>query len=159
MRIFAFILFYLLHGLVRCQSLSPSVIASSGQHFSNGTQQISWTLGEPVIQTHNAGNYRITQGFHQPYLQVNSITEWEDLGILAFPNPTKNQLRIQFPDQNHIWELRLIDILGRRVLEVPGTQVQEYSISLENLPSSHYLLEVRDQSSGKRQLFKIQKID
>ncbi|MFN0015522.1 MAG: hypothetical protein ACKVU2_13330 [Saprospiraceae bacterium] len=37
-------------GWADSQSHSPEVIATVGDHFANGNAQMSWTLGEPVIE-------------------------------------------------------------------------------------------------------------
>ena len=49
------------------QTLKPQVIASAGGYQSNATASLSFTIGEPNTQTLTSANYRLTQGFQQPY--------------------------------------------------------------------------------------------
>lgn len=48
------------------QSLSPTVIASSGGYFTGTGASLSWTLGEIATETFSNGSYILTQGFQQP---------------------------------------------------------------------------------------------
>ena len=61
------------------QSINNDVIASAGLHAeSPNGYQLSWTIGEPIIQTIDGVNalnnyYLLTQGFHQPW-QIQQTT-------------------------------------------------------------------------------------
>jgi len=48
------------------QSLSPTVIATSGNYSTGAGVSLSWTLGEIVSETLINGAYILTQGFQQP---------------------------------------------------------------------------------------------
>jgi len=50
----------------KSQSLSPSVIASSGGYSTGTSASLSWTLGEIATETISNGGYILTQGFQQP---------------------------------------------------------------------------------------------
>ncbi len=51
---------------MQSQSISPEVVAGSGDFFEGSGISISWTLGEPVVETFNNGGIILTQGFQQP---------------------------------------------------------------------------------------------
>ena len=55
------------------QSISPEVIASSGDHFTGTDAQLSWTIGELVIDTYTNGSTQLTQGFHQTNLIITNV--------------------------------------------------------------------------------------
>jgi hypothetical protein len=63
-------LFKLLSFAIICsaqaQSLSPTVIASSGGYSTGTDVSLSWTLGEIATETYSNGSYILTQGFQQP---------------------------------------------------------------------------------------------
>jgi hypothetical protein len=64
-------------GWVQAQSLSPEVVATAGDHFATSTAQLSWTLGEPVIETFtDAAATQLTQGFHQTNLMVVAVGDY-----------------------------------------------------------------------------------
>lgn len=49
-----------------CQTLTPDVIATSGDYFTETNGSITWTLGEIATQTYSSGGNILTQGFQQP---------------------------------------------------------------------------------------------
>lgn len=59
---------------VNAQTLSPSVLPSAGGYFSAANGSLSWTLGETVTPTLQAGSNILTQGFQQPEVQVRTGT-------------------------------------------------------------------------------------
>ena len=63
---FQILLALMIPGFLVAQSLTPSVIASSGNYFQGSTASLSWTLGEMATETYSAGNVILTQGFQQP---------------------------------------------------------------------------------------------
>lgn len=63
------------------QSVSPDVIASSGDYFEGSNVSLSWTLGELAVETYTAGNFVLTQGFQQP---INVSLAGIDLDVLVY---------------------------------------------------------------------------
>jgi len=49
------------------QAKAQQVVSTSGGYYEGENLSLSWTLGEPVIETFNSGNLILTQGFQQPY--------------------------------------------------------------------------------------------
>jgi len=61
--------FFSLALIIQClsaQTLSPVVLASSGNYYENASVSLSWTLGEIATETYSSGNIILTQGFQQP---------------------------------------------------------------------------------------------
>ena len=91
------------------QTINPQVISSAGNNFTNGSNHLEWTLGEPVTSTLNNGNSLLTQGFHQNNLVISAIDNVDvDIEVTIFPNPTIDILQMKFgnlPDENIIIEL------------------------------------------------------
>lgn len=109
------------HFNVHAQSLSPSV-------FSNGggvSSQLSYTIGEPLTFTLINSNAKLTQGFHQTYLEVVSVDEADaNFAVNVFPNPTINELQFSFPVQFEHIEVAIYDAQGKliHVQEVQQSQ-------------------------------------
>jgi hypothetical protein len=83
------------------QSIGPSVIASSGQSFSNAQISMNWTIGEPVIDTY-FNSLILTQGFQQVFdftIGIDGLT-MDSLELSVYPNPVADFLFIKFPDRN-----------------------------------------------------------
>lgn len=55
------------------QSISNNVIPAAGGFVSAGGVSLSYTIGEPVYKTFSSGTSMLTQGFQQPYLNVNAL--------------------------------------------------------------------------------------
>ncbi len=52
---------------ISSQANAQQVIASAGGYFQNENLSLSFTLGEPVIETLQSAELILTQGFQQPY--------------------------------------------------------------------------------------------
>jgi len=52
---------------ITLSSNAQQVIASAGGYYEGDNISISWTLGEPVIETFEGADIILTQGFQQPY--------------------------------------------------------------------------------------------
>ena len=95
--------------------LSPTVIASAGNYAEAGGISLSWTLGEIAVTTLEQGDLILTQGFQQSYLLPDGIDlnpiDWQ---IIAYPNPVKDELRIQFDvlEPTDFW-VEIQDVTGR----------------------------------------------
>lgn len=59
----------------KSQSIHQYVLSSNGGYYSNNSYQISYTIGEVIIDTYFADNYFLTQGFHQPTILENNIED------------------------------------------------------------------------------------
>ena len=71
------------------QVTSPSLIASSGDSYSNSNVHMQFSIGEVVIDTYQ-NNAILTQGFHQGVLKIQTGVSELDLVTKVYPNPTTN---------------------------------------------------------------------
>jgi hypothetical protein len=143
--------------LVHAQSLGQTVLSTSGDHFQNGSAALSWTIGEPVINSLENGSLRLTQGFHQPYLTVSSVIEAENENLVrVYPNPTIAMLSIDFATTGE-YRAELFDVLGRN-LNTFNIIGNHYELVLNDFPAANYLLKCYDAENKSISTFKIQKI-
>jgi hypothetical protein len=102
--------------ILRAQSLTPQVYASSGAHYSSAGAQLSFTIGEPLTSSYTGASVSVTQGFHQPENGSAGISENEDFVFNVYPNPTQNYVTISTTNENiQQYQLDLIDQLGQVV--------------------------------------------
>ncbi len=145
---------------VNAQSISPDVVASAGNQSSIGSAELSWTIGEPVVDTYDNGSSILTQGFHQPQIVVTAIDE-PDLGlegISVFPNPSTYLLNIKLMDQQEKLIVSLYDASGRIVLTdhiVGGATLHQLDIT--GIANGSYMLKLLTRS-GKQTAFNILKV-
>ncbi|MBK8501758.1 MAG: T9SS type A sorting domain-containing protein [Saprospiraceae bacterium] len=122
------------------QNITPSVIALAGDHQRlPGGSQITWTIGEPVIDPVRSESLLLTQGFHQPELRI--ITGFIDpdfaFPISIFPSPTNGLLMLKttYPDKLKYY---LSDIFGRTFSQ--GTLVGEQILEVGELNAGTYCI-------------------
>ncbi len=133
---------------VQAQSVTPEVISGAGGNFQSATHQISWTLGETVIETFNTAGNILTQGFHQPEILLTGLPDYEGNSgeITAFPNPVRDRLSINFEGlPKGIYTLYISDIRGRRLsqqLITLDSGQQQVSLDVAGLSEATYMLEV-----------------
>lgn len=101
---------------------AQQVIATSGGYYQNENLSLSWTVGEPVIETFTGANVTLTQGFQQPwsfYLQqiINVPMGWS--GISGYVDPMNKGVEGIFSP----WENDLIILASMTGMYWPKTGV------------------------------------
>lgn len=134
------------------------IISSSGDFHTSGSHSVSWTIGEPVIETYGQGGTVMTQGFQQPILFTVSVYEHPELNldISAFPNPTSDILNIVLINSDYEkLSLQLFDFTGK-LLESRQIVSENTEIMFAKLPVAVYFVKI---SYGLRELktFKVVK--
>jgi hypothetical protein len=143
MRYFTSLLFAIFISVaLQAQVLQPSVIALSGGFITlqNGNN-LSWTVGEPVIHTLTGSDIQLTQGFQQPLLEtVTSYYDPDfDYYLSAFPNPVQFELRLEtdYPEELRYF---LYDISGK-ILRTHKFN-QEEMMDFRPYPAGVYVLKI-----------------
>ncbi len=138
-------------------SISREVIAAGGDYFTSPVGSLSWTLGEPVVETVvNGGiNIVLTQGFQQPD-ELDSIpigiftpTASNNVFVSMYPNPVAHSIRLDVKyDDNSRIRIELIDLLGRVLnsdeLDVQKNLISNYQIDVSTLASGMYIFRLTD---------------
>ncbi len=139
---------------------AQEVVSTAGDHDVGNAVQVSWTVGEPVIETGLNGQYYLTQGMHQGNMVVTAISEIAALGfeIKAYPNPVTNHLKLNVNTSNlKGLNYALYNETGQ--LLVKGRIENELTtIPMESYSPSSFLLRVRS-DENELKLFKIIKRD
>jgi hypothetical protein len=99
---------------------AQQVISTSGGYFENDNISVSWTVGEPVIETFSGVDVTLTQGFQQPwsfYLQqiLNIPVGWS--GISGYIDPLNKNIEGIFAP----WENDLIILASLTGMYWPAT--------------------------------------
>ena len=138
---------------------AQTVISSAGKTTINGNYNVSWTVGETVINTLSAGGTILTQGFHQPLLIEILPTGIEKellLDMIAYPNPAFDKVLFKGGDPSGIYHVRVVDKLGRILLQkiLPASDLE---ILVEGYDNGTYLIEVIEDKTNKRRVFNVVK--
>lgn len=149
--------------LAQAQMLAPDVVAVAGNFFSSPSASLSWTAGEPVVETFTAGGNILTQGFQQPELQgVTGISKSLPANdVLVYPNPANNAINLKFgkATAGGPVKIELIDMTGKIIYKQSTLASREsvLSLDLSELEPGLYVLKITGVLPGDQQLFKIQK--
>lgn len=142
------------------QSISPEVIASAGEHFDNGTVQLSWTLGEVMIDTYDNGSNILTQGFHQTELTITSIEEnLSDIRMNLYPNPTSQDLNIELGNNEKDINVLLYDMSGKLIhKDVINAYDTKYVLPMQSVATGKYLVQTQTEDGKMNATHQVVKV-
>jgi len=123
---------------------SQEVVSSGGETQTISGIEISWTIGEPVIETISSGSTVLTQGFHQSKLTVTAIDDVliSDFELNVYPNPTSEFVIISSNNLDDKSSYSLFDLTGK-LLENKIISTSETRVNLRNYASGTYLLKLQ----------------
>jgi hypothetical protein len=126
----------------KAQSVSPDVIASAGDFFSNSSGQIQWTLGELSIETYQNSSNMITQGFHQPFSLNTGLSAFSGAEpIIVYPNPATDILNIETPPAGN-YIVSLMDVTGRIIKTEQTEKSDTIRLSLTGCSEGIYFVKI-----------------
>ncbi len=138
---------------------AQQVISAAGGSGSGQGVQVSWTLGETVIETFTGNQNILTQGFHQTRLVVTAVDplEYPGLNLLVYPNPVSSVLRLECSG-TETWKAtcRLYHSDGKLML-FQQTGTLPGMIDMGNYAPGFYFLKVSRENGEHLKTFKIVK--
>jgi hypothetical protein len=102
-------------------------------------------LGETVVATHSNATATITQGFHQPTIEVSTsyVNPDTDIGINVYPSPFTDNLTVELDESTDPVYMEFYDVNGIKILA--QTMDSNHSVlNLSFLPPGGYFLSVKD---------------
>ena len=159
------LLVFLLLAMIKGQSqeISPNLLTSSGDFFTQGNYSLSWSLGEIAIETFITNNAILTQGFQQTNLSTSSIriADVEDESMQIYPNPASDQLFISIQSELHEdLSLEIIDLLGvKKVTQFIDKKISITEINTSNLETGTYIVIVWSEENKVKFTRLLHKID
>jgi len=136
----------LLIALCSASLQAQEVVTTAGSYGETTSGSLSWTVGEPVIETITDGTNSLTQGFQQSKLTVTTINDLKVSGIelSVYPNPTNSFLSIEVKtDKQRDLLLSLFDINGRLILQKKMAGNKQ-TIKMQNYKPATYILKVTE---------------
>jgi len=149
------------------QSISPEVVSAGGGDSSNANARLSWTVGEPVVETVVGSNAQITQGFHQSHFEIISVEEHKELGfdILVYPNPATDAVKVEMnytgdlpAPQDTEFNLVLTDLAGKLLITENIKNTNEHIIPMQDYATGQYLLQITGIDGGLHKSVQIIKL-
>lgn len=136
---------------------SQQVMVSGGTHAIGSDVQLSWTVGETIIETFTGSTTILTQGFNQGSLKITAIEPFDLLGITVavFPNPVNEKLSIKINNfTENKYNYAMIDINSRLILNgivLSNPQIIDLNVVSPGL----YFLKIGISGANYYQTFKI----
>jgi hypothetical protein len=137
----------------RSQSISPTVVNSSGTTYKANGIQLDWSLGELAITTISNQGQSISQGFLQTGLVFVSSDEPSEISVQVFPNPVTDYLTI-LVEENEVEELSILDQTGK----ILSTQKFLPVVSFQNLADGTYYVNLKNKEFKTLKTLKIIKL-
>jgi len=137
---------------------AQEVISANGETSTVGSNQISWTVGEVIVETVSFGTTVLTQGFHQSKLTVTAIDNLFISGveIKVYPNPTQDFVNINFNKMPDNAVYRVFDLSGK-LLEQKSISSNSSQVDMTRFAGGQYILKLSHKNQQALQTFKIVK--
>lgn len=135
------------------QELTPQIVASAGDTYEANGIILSWTLGEPIVETFTSSNAILTQGFHQADISVspNDLVEIGGLEVDVYPNPAGEYVNIDMTTgEIKRITIELYNLDGKKVMIKQDFIIEnERQLHLKDIPSGTYILKIIHQDKAK----------
>ena len=148
------------------QSLERFVIGSAGFSNQNKNLQLSFTVGETVVNSFNTDALQLSQGFQQP--NIEEVTTAIELPafvheIVAYPNPVENIINLDiYTTKSFEFSLEMFDLTGKKQMLPPiggKTSGQtKYQIDITRFGTGLYHLLIKTKEGVPVKVFKIRKM-
>ena len=142
------------------QSLSPQVLSNAGNTVLGQGGSLSWTLGEAAVSRWQSTDNKnsVTEGFHQPQLQVSPVNIQDEQWVQIVPNPVRGMLNLlALSTKQELYLANLVDAQGRvllKDLKVNG----KAEIDMSQYPAGIYILSIRQSGNSPVQNHKVVKL-
>jgi hypothetical protein len=135
--------------LLQAQTLSPTVVSSSGGYFTSASASLSFTVAEmTMVQTFTTAGNILTQGFQQPEDMSVSISETPVVSgeIMIYPNPTNGNFTLSYvSNETSETTINLYNLVGQVVLTKSVSQVKglnTVNFDISSFSQGIYMLEL-----------------
>ena len=148
----------LMAGLLWASFTQAQVAANSSGGDATGTGgTVAYSIGQVVYTTNTGSNGGVAQGVQHAYdiLTVGNKETELNISLIAFPNPTTENLTLQISDYNNEkLSYQLFDMQGKQLSNIQVT-AQQTQINMNGLPSATYFINVVNQENKQVQSFKV----
>ena len=145
--------------VVKAQTLTQEVKASSGGFYQqiNGSMQV--TMGEPLTETYSNSSAKLYQGFEQGSYSIVSVSELpvlKNLNVNLYPNPSSGIFKIDIISEDIlVFVLDVIDAQGKSIICKTITTNETQTIDLSVFASSIYHVSISNSEKNYLKTFKI----
>jgi hypothetical protein len=133
---------------------AQEVISSQGDSYSNTSNTLDFTIGEPIGETVTDGTTSLTQGFHQTLLTITNVEDFDEkFSVNIFPNPTTERVNLTIDKYEGV-TFYLFDVTGK-LLKQEVVTAQQTVVQVSEFPKGTYLLKLAGQENKSLKTYKI----
>jgi hypothetical protein len=129
---------------------AQQTVPATGGDATGAGGSSSYTVGQVVYTTNTGSTGSVAQGVQQPYeiyTSVGILVTEINLELVAYPNPTNNELTLNIGNYNNEkLSYQLYDMQGK-LLDSKQVVNISTTIVMQDLPVSTYLLNILDNKS------------
>lgn len=141
------------------QSLTPTVVGSSGDFYTTTAASLSWTLGEIVTETYIGTNNQLTQGFQQPDIRFSIIEDQtKEITLNLYPNPTGSLVNLEIKNNDTPLSIIINDPSGKTIYTGKYLPQTVHQIDLSSFADGLYFMQIITESSQRIKTLKIEKL-
>jgi hypothetical protein len=132
-------------------SNAQDLISTGGDFFQQNSGSISFTIGEPIIETieNDGNNITLTQGFQQATPNIiTGIETLDDVLVNIYPNPTTDYIHVKQDEPKYL-DYQLFDLNGVMVKNDKLVGLETKVSLAEYLPSVYILKIINDNAECK----------
>lgn len=128
------------------QTASPQLVSSAGDSFNNTSYRLDWSIGECVTETHSAGTYIITQGFHQNTYIITAVEDFKsEIEMSVYPNPTSDFISLIFAKVKNFGKVSYtVTDLSGKVLQYNDFANETEQIDFSTYANGTYLISISE---------------
>lgn len=140
------------------QDASLHVLPAQGGFAKSETMTMSWTLGEGFTETVYLDEVVVTQGFQQPFFDLQRVTPLsvDPYQANLYPNPTPGNLNLELMNPGDGYRVEVIDLTGK-VLQALQATGKIYEIDMSEYPAGQYFVRISSDSDLRQSLFNVVK--
>lgn len=145
------------------QDVSHQVLAPLSSIADAGSLNISQTAGEAMVEGLYGLDYDLTQGFHQPGIDMSRPEPPEGNGVEVYPNPVVDILKIElFGVEAADFDVVLFGLNGavyyKRTISCGRDYWRIESVDLGRYKRGMYFVRIKSRDNRISRLFKIEKM-
>jgi len=130
--------------------VGQEVIGSSGGTDSTSNSQVTWSVGEAIIETGTVGSTDFTQGYVQPIFLIVSLEEVNssNISLSLFPNPANQEfnIAIEGPLESSFY-LRITNI-GGQLIRAESFIEAKHTVNIDELQPATYFIEILNEEGS-----------
>jgi hypothetical protein len=140
---------------VAAQSVSPQLWTTAGTANATAGFLLSYSVGEPMVETYPSTDFIITQGFQQAdTLIITNTMRTERIYSKVYPNPFKDMINVEIHDNATV---SIVNATGETLVRTELAHKGVNQIPLSGLASGLYTLRLTE-INGSSQSIRIEKL-